>query len=116
MGTVEDVKLRILTFLADTKEATAKQLEEKAGCANKTFLKARQQLEKEGLIKKNYELREGGGLKAIYRIPEEKRQTVEIILQRASLKQRIDKADFNEIQFLKKKIEQIEIQFFEETN
>jgi len=82
MGTTEEVKLRILAFLLKAKEATAKQLEEKADCANKTFLKARQQLEKESLIEKSYRKREHGGIKALYRIPQEKLRTVKAMLER----------------------------------
>jgi len=91
MGTIEDVKLKILSFLMEVKEANAKTLEEKAECANKTFLKARQQLEKDGLIQKRYQNRKEGGLEAIYSIPQEKLQTVKLMLEREALKR-----DFNQ--------------------
>ncbi len=113
MGTIEDVKLKILGFLMEVKEANAKQLEEKAECANKTFLKARQQLEQQGLIQKRYQNRKEGGLEAIYSIPERKQQTVKVMLEREALKR-----DFNQkisslnspedIEFYKKKLAELE--------
>jgi predicted transcriptional regulator len=94
MGTIENVKLKILGFLMEVKEANAKKLEEKAECANKTFFKARQQLEKNGLIQKLYQKREKGGLEAIYSIPQEKLQTVKLMLERnAFLKNAEQKAE-----------------------
>ena len=107
-GTSEQVKLRILAHLLDAKEAHASKLEEIAGCANKTFLKVRKHLEEEGLIKKYYEPKPRGGIYAKYYIPEEKRKDVEIILQKASMKQDllriVDKASLEELQRLKKEL------------
>jgi len=113
MGTTEKVKLRILAFLLKAKESTAKQLEEKADCANKTFLKARQQLEKEGLIQKRYQNRKEGGLKAIYSIPQEKLQAVKVMLEREALKknynEKINSLNSPEdIEFYKKKLVNLE--------
>jgi predicted transcriptional regulator len=113
MGTIEDVKLKILSFLMEIKEANAKQLEEIAECANKTFLKARQQLEKEGLIQKRYQNRKEGGLEAIYSIPQEKLQSVKIMLDKKNLnkdaQRLINSANTQkDIEFYKKKFDELE--------
>ena len=113
MGTIEDVKLKILGFLMEAKEANAKKLEEIAECANKTFLKARQQLEKEGLIQKRYQNRKEGGLEAIYSIPQEKLQSVKIMLDKEALKKNFNKNLSNaktpeDIEFYKKKLDELE--------
>lgn len=112
MGTIDDVKLKILAFLMEVEEANAKQLEERAGCANKTFLKARQQLEQQGLIKKRYETRKEGGLKAIYNIPQEKRHMVKIMLEREALKinynKKVGQASPEELEFFKQKLASLE--------
>jgi predicted transcriptional regulator len=112
MGTIEDVKLKILSFLMEVKEANAKQLEEIAECANKTFLKARQQLEKDGLIQKRYQNRKEGGLEAIYSIPQEKLQTVKVLLDKEGLKEnwnrKIDNAPPEDIELYKKKLDELE--------
>jgi predicted transcriptional regulator len=113
VGTVEDVKLKILGFLMEAKEANAKKLEEIAECANKTFLKARQQLEKEGLIQKRYQNRKEGGLEAIYSIPQEKLQTVKVLLGKKDLDKNFEKIKSNvktpeDIEFYKKKLVELE--------
>jgi predicted transcriptional regulator len=113
VGTIEDVKLKILGFLMEAKEANAKKLEEIAECANKTFLKARQQLEKEGLIQKRYQNRKEGGLEAIYSIPQEKLQSVKIMLDKEALKKNFNKNLSNaktpeDIEFYKKKLDELE--------
>jgi len=113
MGTIEDVKLKILSFLMEVKEANAKQLEEIAECANKTFLKARQQLEKDGLIQKRYQNRKEGGLEAIYSIPQEKLQTVKVLLGKKDLDKNFEKIKSNvktpeDIEFYKKKLAELE--------
>jgi predicted transcriptional regulator len=113
VGTIEDVKLKILGFLMEAKEANAKKLEEIAECANKTFLKARQQLEKEGLIQKRYQNRKEGGLEAIYSIPQEKLQTVKVLLGKKDLDKNFEKIKSNvktpeDIEFYKKKLVELE--------
>ena len=113
MGTIEDVKLKILGFLMEAKEANAKKLEEIAECANKTFLKARQQLEKEGLIQKRYQNRKEGGLEAVYSIPQEKLQSIKIMLDKEALKKNFNKNLSNaktpeDIEFYKKKLDELE--------
>jgi predicted transcriptional regulator len=112
MGTIEDAKFKILAFLIEVKETNAKQLEKKAGCANKTFLKARQQLEKDGLIQKRYQNRKEGGLEAIYSIPQEKLQTVKLMLEREALKKncrrQIDNLGPDDIEFYKQKLDELE--------
>jgi len=112
MGTIEDAKFKILAFLIEVKEANAKQLEKKAGCANKTFLKARQQLEQQGLVQKRYQNRKEGGLEAIYSIPQEKLQTVKLMLEREALKKncsrQIDNLGPDDIEFYKQKLNELE--------
>jgi len=113
VGTIEDVKLKILGFLMEAKEANAKKLEEIAECANKTFLKARQQLEKEGLIQKRYQNRKEGGLEAVYSIPQEKLQSIKIMLDKEALKKNFNKNLSNaktpeDIEFYKKKLDELE--------
>lgn len=65
MGTAEEVEQRIVEQLME-KEANARELETISKCANKTFLKARQNLERRGFLTKRYEPKENGGLHAIY--------------------------------------------------
>jgi predicted transcriptional regulator len=113
MGTIEDAKFKILAFLIEVKETNAKQLEKKAGCANKTFLKARQQLEKDGLIQKRYQNRKEGGLEAIYSIPKEKLQTVKLMLEREALKKNYNEkisslSSPEDIEFYKQKLAVLE--------
>jgi|Deesub1362B_J571_1020462.scaffolds.fasta_scaffold02323_4 DNA-binding HxlR family transcriptional regulator len=122
MGTGEKVKLRILAYLREIGEANASQLEKKAECANKTFLKVRRQLEQEGIIKKRYEPKPNGGVYAIYYIPEEKRREVETMLERENFKkvfcEKIDEASIEDIEFLKQKLAYVEkeLLFFKAIN
>ena len=95
-----EVENRILSFLLENKQANAKQLEKIAGCSNKTFLKARQQLEKHGLITKRYEPKPGGGLHAIYSLTKKGIEAAE----REALKTEIDKASPEEIEKIKKEL------------
>jgi len=108
--TSEKVKIKILKFLLNAGKANAKTLEQKAECANKTFLKVRKQLEKEGLIKKDYEPKPDGGIYAQYYIPDDKLRDVKNLLEKEELKQRmskyIDNATPQEIEELKKALQE----------
>lgn len=108
MGTIEDVKFRILAFLKENGEANASQLEEKAECANKTFLKARQQLEKDGYIAKEYKPKPNGGLYAVYSLTPkgveyyERKSTERDIT--TEINEKIENASREDLKFLKQKI------------
>ncbi|MBS7647990.1 hypothetical protein KEJ24_09190 [Candidatus Bathyarchaeota archaeon] len=101
MPTLEEVKNKILTYLLEIGEANASQLEEKAECANKTFLKARQQLEKEGLITKRYEPKPNGGLHAIYSLTPKGKEEAEKAAMKRDYNAKIDKANPYEIERMK---------------
>jgi|GEM_PF-2037386 len=105
MGTIEDVKLRILSILVKFGEMNATTLEKVADCSNKTFLKARQELEKDGFIVKRYEKRSGGGLYAFYSITDEGRKYYEKERLKVDFADIVDKADLNRVEKLKRMLE-----------
>ena len=61
-GTLDQVKNRILIHLLKKGEESANKLAQTAKCANRTFLKARQQLEEDKLIEKHDKTNPKGGL------------------------------------------------------
>jgi len=108
MSISEQVKLKILAYLTEVKEANASKLMKIAECANKTFFKARKELEKEGLIKKRYEPKNNGGIYAIYYIPEEKQREVKTILDRENIMREVKNMGPDEIEVLKRKLKEAE--------
>jgi DNA-binding PadR family transcriptional regulator len=111
MGTIEDVRFRILSFLMEAKKANAKQLEKVAKCANKTFLKVRQQLEKEGLIMKRYENKPGGGLYAIYTLTDKGIEEAKKEALRRDLNKRINEASPETLEQMVAKLEK-ELEYY----
>lgn len=108
MGTREEVKLMILSILLNSGEVDASTLEKKAGCSNKTFLKARRELEEGGYITKRYEPRQGGGPYAFYSITKRGREYYEKEVVKKTVGNLVDKTEPNEIERLKRMLENME--------
>ena len=107
---LDRIDMEILKHIYEKEEAGYTELRnyliQNNVCSEKTFCSHKKQLEAAGILKKKI----GKLGSPVYYIPEEKRHEVKAILDRENLKQRIDKATQEEIEALKRKLEETEIE------